>query len=165
MADPAAAVRPAIRMNGLALGNILRDDTFWYTTAAPIVFATGLENFQLVIPIQSDAHFVCASTMYTNSVEIGNVTATTAVSQLRVLNGGATIQLTDGGSQRFLSSANVPVNSIFGDARLPYIWPLTHLFRANSSINISITGTFGAAMTIRLIFAGFKIPRQNDLGI
>ena len=159
MADATAAMRPAVRMNGAALGNILRDDVFWYTPANPFTFTAANENFQGVIPIQSDAHFVCTATMYTNSVEVGNIVATTAVDRLRVNNGGAVIVITDGGSQRFLSSAPVPVSSIFGNAELPYIWPLTHLFKANTSINVSITGTLGAGQVIRLIFAGFKIPR------
>ena len=163
MADAAAAMRPAVRMNGLGLGNILTNDVFWYTPATPFLFTTGLENLQQAIPIQSDAHFICTASMYTNTLEVGNNTATTATPYVRVLNGGATLTLTDGGSQRFLSSANVPVSSIFGTGELPYIWPLTHLFRANTSINISITGV-GAVMagqSIRLVFAGFKVPLNS----
>ena len=41
--------------------------------------------------------------------------------------------------------------------KLPHIWEFTFLFRANTSIGVNITGTYGAPMTIRLIFSGMKI--------
>lgn len=149
---------PVRQMVGRGLGNVLEDSWFVYAPAAPFTFVTGLENFQVVIPIQSDAHFIVKASAYTNSVEIGNAVATTAVSKVNVLNGGAIVQLTDGSNNRFLSNVQVPLNLLFGDGRLPHIWEFSFLFKANTSIGINITGTLGAAQVIRLAFYGMKIP-------
>jgi hypothetical protein len=149
------------------IGNVIEDSWFIYAPANPFTFVTGLENFQVVIPIQSDAHFICKASAYTNSVEVGNIAANTSVQRLDILNGGAIIQLTDGGNNRFLSNVQVPLNLMFGDGRLPHLWEFTFLFRANTSIGINITGTLGAAQVIRLAFYGMKIPvgSRGDLGL
>jgi hypothetical protein len=163
---PGTPVTPVARM-GRGLGNVLEDSWFIYAPANPFTFVTGLENFQVVVPIQSDAHFICKASAYTNSVEIGNAVATTAVSKVLVLNGGAVIQLTDGSNNRFLSNVQVPLNLVFGDGRLPHIWEFSFLFKANTSLGINITGTLGAAQVIRLAFYGMKIPVNSrpDLGL
>ncbi len=158
----AAQKQPMIRLNPRGLGDITRDCFFQYVPPNPFTFTLGNENFQVAIPIQSDADFLCTSTAYTNSAEVGNMAAGTATPYVRVSNGGAVIQLTDGSSQRFLSSGQVPLNSLFGDGRLPHVWEYTHLFRANGSIVINITGMAAAApfagQVIRLVFSGFKVP-------
>lgn len=147
-------------LNPRGLGNILYDEFFEYTIT--FTFTTGAENFQQVIPIQSDAHFICMSTAYTNDHEIGNNAATTATPYVRIVNGGATVLLTDGGNQHFLSNAPVPVSTIFGSGELPHVWEFTHMFKANTPLAISITGMGAAApfagQTIRLIFSGMKVP-------
>jgi len=164
MANQLAAAQktPLVRMNPRGLGDITRDSFFQYAPPNPFTFAAGNENFQVAIQIQTDADFLCTSTAYTNSVEVGNAVATTATPYVRVSNGGAVIQLSDGSSQRFLSSVQVPLNSLFGDGRLPHIWEYTHLFRAGGSISINITGMAAAApfagQVIRLVFSGFKVP-------
>lgn len=164
MANQLAAAQktPLVRMNPRGLGDITRDCFFQYAPPTPFTFAVGNENFQTAIQIQTDADFLCTSTSYTNSVEVGNIVANTSVSKLEILNGGAVIQLSDGSSQRFLSSVQVPLNSLFGDGRLPHIWEYTHLFRAGGSISINITGMAAAApfagQVIRLVFSGFKVP-------
>lgn len=159
----AAAARRAIA-SGIGssasrrLGDITKDSFFQYSIA--YTFITGLDNFNNVIQILSDAHFLCMSTAYTNTLEVGNTAVTTAVSWLRIQDGGAVIQLTDGGTQRQLQNIQVPVCSLFGSGELPHVWEFTHLFRANTQIGINITG-IGAAVAgqvIRLIFTGMKIP-------
>lgn len=167
MADATQAVRSApIRMNPLGLGNILEDCFFQYAPQNPFTFTAGNENFQVVIPIQSDAHFVCVSSVYSNTNESGNAVATTSTPYIHITNGGAVIQLTDGGSNRPLSNVQVPVNSLFGfSAELPHIWAMPVLFRANTSIGINITGVAAtavfAAQVIRLTFNGYKIPLNS----
>lgn len=164
MANQLAAAQktPLVRMNPRGLGDITRDSFFQYAPPNPFTFALGSENFQTAIQIQTDADFLCTSTAYTNSAEIGNAAAGTAVSKVNILNGGAVIQLSDGSSQRFLSSVQVPLNALFGDGRLPHIWEYTHLFRAGGSIGINITGMGAVApfagQVIRLVFSGFKVP-------
>jgi hypothetical protein len=156
-------------LNARGLGNILFDEFFTYSIV--LTWTTGAENLQQVIPIQSDAHFVCMVSTYTNSHEVGNMAATTSTPYVNIWNGGAVVQLTDGGNQHFLSNIQVPVNSIFGTGQLPFIWPLTHLFRANTPLAINITGMGAAApfagQVIQLNFHGMKIPlaHAQQLGI
>jgi hypothetical protein len=149
---------------GRNLGNVIRDSIFLY--AVNITFgAGGVDNQTPVIPIQSDAHFLCVQTMMSNSSAVGNSVANTATSHVDILHGGAIVQLTDGGSQRLLSLIPVPANCLFGSAKEPYIWPFTHLFRANTFIGVNATGSVAGAAGIgmnnanlRLVFAGFKVP-------
>lgn len=163
--DQAAGV---VRMNPRGLGNVIRD-IFYQFTSTQWTFTLGSENFQQSLPIGSDSHFLWVSGAYTNSVEVGNIAATTAVSKLSVWNGGATVQITDGASQRFLSNFQVPVNNLFGSGELPHVVEFTHLFRANSYIGISITGMGAAApfagQKIQLTFSGFKVPIGSVPGL
>jgi len=162
-----AVVDGAPVMRAGRLGNILSDEFFQYAIA--FTFPAGTETFNQAIPVQSDAHFMVMSTAYTNSLEVGNIAANTSVNKLSVVNGGATVQLTDNGNQHFLSSQLVPVNVLFGSGELPHIWEMSHLFRANTGIGVLITGT-GAAVAgqvIRLVFSGMKIPKGSrpELGL
>lgn len=147
------------------LGDVLQDSWFTYAPQNPFTFPVGNENFQIVIPIQSDAHFIVKASSYTNSLEVNATPGSAAVSP--VLNGGGVIQLTDGSNNRFLSNVQIPINLLFGDGRLPHIWEFSFLFKANTSIGVNITGT-GAAVAgevIRLAFYGMKVPVNSRLGI
>lgn len=156
-----APVGIPVRLNPRGLGSVVRDAFFQYVTG-PLLFTLGSENLNPTITIQQDAHFICCSTAYTNTAESGQTVANQSVPFLQVTNGGALVQLTDGGSQRLMSSVPLPLSSLFGDGKLPHIWEFTHLFRANTTIGINITGMGAAApfagQTIRLTFSGFKIP-------
>ena len=161
-----AAMPPVVRMNVRNLADVTRD-TFFQYASNPFTFTNGNEAFSQAIQIQSDAHFLCVSLGYTNSLESGNATATTAVPFLVIPNGGALVQLTDGASQRFLSNVPVPVSTLFGReiANGPHVLELTQLFRANGFISINITGMAATAVfagqVIRLVFNGFKVPRNT----
>ena len=154
-------------LNARGLGNILWDEFFKYSIT--FTFTTGAENFQQVIPIQSDAHFICMSTAYTNSHEVGNAVATTSTPYVNIWNGGAVVQITDGGNQHFLSNIQVPVNVLFGTGQLPHIWEFTHMFRANTPLAINITGMGAAApfagQVIQLVFLGMKVPLAHAQAI
>jgi hypothetical protein len=146
------------QLAGRNLGSVIRDSFFQY--AVNLTFdGTGVNNLTPVIPIQSDAHFLCVQTMMSNSAAIGISGAGVGVEYLEILHGGAIVQLTDGGSQRLLSLIPIPANCLFGSAKEPYIWPFTHLFRANTFIGINATGSAAvmAAGNLRLVFAGFKV--------
>jgi hypothetical protein len=156
---PTRPVSGAYPRAGGSLGQITRDAFFQYTQVfgtAPNLFTVGTETFNITLPIQSDAHFICVMTQYDNSLQIN----TNAQQLPNLLGGGAVVLLTDTSAQRQLASAQVPINSLFGTAQRPYVWPFTHLFRANGGIGIQITGTAvaGAGQVIRLTFSGFKIP-------
>lgn len=131
------------------VGMIWRDSFFQY--AANFTFVTN-ETQQTTIPIQADAHFLCVMSMYDTSAAAGASGGTV------VAAGGTTVQLQDVAGQRFLSSIAVPASCLFGTAREPYVWPFTHIFRANGGIILIVTGTTGAPQTVRFVFAGFKVP-------
>lgn len=146
----AAGLRAAMPSNARALGQIVRDSFFQYVQN--FTFAGGTENFTVTIPVQSDAHFICVATQYDSSLQVGAGGGTILAA------GGSLVQLTDTSAQRFLQSAQVPISSLFGTAQRPYVWPFTHLFRANGGIGINITGVAAAGQVQRLVFSGFKIP-------
>lgn len=133
------------------LGSITRDAFFQFVQNFAFL---GTETQQATIQIQADAHFLCVMTTYdTNLAAAGGFGAGTA-SQF----GGTTVQVTDASSQRFLSSGPVPASALFGTAQRPFVWPFTHLFRANGGITIQATGVIAAAQTVRYVFSGFKVP-------
>lgn len=144
------------------LGDVTIDRFYQYSIAyGP--FVTGADNFNNTLQIASDAHFLCMSTAYTNDHEIGVSAGGVGVPWIRIINGGALIQLTDvrtGGQQ--LQNIQIPLCSLFGSGELPHVWEFTQLFYANSQIGINLTGMVAAApfvgQTIRLVFNGMKIP-------
>jgi hypothetical protein len=133
------------------LGDIMTDEFFEYIQT--VVFV-GSDNQQKVIPIQSDAHFLCISTYMNSSAASGAGTFMGAC----VNRGGSLVQLTDGGTQRQLQSGQVPANTLFGSAQRPFIWPFRKIFRANTNIGLNVTDTTAAAQTVDYVFGGFKIP-------
>lgn len=138
------------------LGDVFIDTFQQYGVAVGgAAFVTGLETLPATIPIQSDANFLCVHTLY----DPGIVDADTDP-RFTLLQGGVLVTITDGATQRALSNIPIPVNCLFGQATMPYMWPLTHLFRANTPIGIQVTGTAAAMIniTVRLIFGGFKVP-------
>lgn len=156
---PTRPISGAYPRPGGSLGQITRDAFFQYAITfgvAPLLFTVGTESFQLTVPIQSDAHFICVMSEYDNSL----AAATNNNGLAGLIGGGALVLLTDASAQRQLASAAVPVNTLFGTAQRPFVWPFTHLFRANGGITVNITGTSvaGAGQVVRLIFSGFKIP-------
>lgn len=70
-----------------------------------------------------------------------------------------TVVITDGGSQRQLMNAPVPVTGIFGTGQLPYRLIKPRLFRANAIITFQWTN-YDAANTYQLHadLHGFRIP-------
>lgn len=147
---------------GHTLGLMYKYERFDYSIA--IAFVTGLENFTPAIPIQNDAHFMCVEGTYTNS----GVTRAGGNANLEPIfaNGGALVQIIDGRTQKPLQNTRVPVDSIFGHGREPFVWPMPHLFASNSPLGIDITGIgvgppSMANTTLRLTFSGYKVPRSE----
>lgn len=133
------------------LGDIIFDEMFQYIQTVTFVNGeTQIKN----IPIQADAHFLCVATVMNSSIASGQSTFMGAC----VNRGGSMVQLTDGGTQRFLSSAQVPANTLFGSAQRPFIWPMRKVFRANTSITLTVTDTSAGAQVVDYVFCGFKIP-------
>jgi len=150
------------------LGDILFDSFFEYGIV--FTYTTGLEARIGTIPIQSDAHFMCVESMYDMHLTDVPAFASTGIGVLPALAaGGYLVQLTDGGTQRAMSNIFVPASTLFGSAQRPFVWPFTHLFKANTSIGVAATGigTPVALTTARFVFAGFKIPLGSvpELGL
>lgn len=68
------------------------------------------------------------------------------------------VQIVDTGSGRQLFNASVPVPSVFGRGELPFILPVSRIFKERSSIAVTVTN-FDAAVTynLRLSFIGTKL--------
>jgi hypothetical protein len=138
---------------GLKLGDILSDEFFQYEVT---VIFVGSDNQIKSIPIQADAHFIVVSSYYNSSAASGAGWMGSGLTR-----GGSLVQLTDGGTQRALSNAQVPVNTLFGSAQRPYVWPLRKMFRANTSITFNVTDTTAAAQTVDYVLGGFKVPLEH----
>jgi hypothetical protein len=136
----------------LSPGDLASVSYFEYVTA-PFVFVAN-ENQQQQIQIQYDSHFLWVHAMYDSTANTGQIGSGGAT----VANGGSLVQITDGKGPWQLSNGFVPVSNLFGTAQRPYVLPWTHVFIANSFIGVSLTGTTGAAQTVRLVFGGYKIP-------
>jgi hypothetical protein len=143
------------------LGNISRNAFFQYSQRFVFV---GNETQQQTIQIQADSHFLCMATLYdTNSLVVAPFAVGTGAQF-----GGSLVQLTDVAGQRLLSNNPLPASTLFGSAQRPFVWPFSHLFRANGGITLSVTGINAAsAQTMHYVFAGFKLPIGSvpELGI
>jgi hypothetical protein len=136
----------------VALSGVLKNSFFQY--AATFVFA-GNEVLNQTIQIQSDAHFIIVTTQYDTNIAANGGFPVGVGAQF----GGSLVLLTDTSGQRFLGSQAIPASTLFGTAQRPYVWPFTHLFRANGGIQIQATGIVAALpQTVRYVFSGYKIP-------
>lgn len=117
-----------------------------FSALAPAAQANG------VIQIQADSDFKWIKSVYYADIAAAAFTLTTAPVP------SVTVQITDGGTGRQITSNAVPVPSIFGRGELPFINPVPRVFRAKSSINITVAN-FDAAVTynLRLSFIGTKV--------
>lgn len=138
------------------LGQILRDSFFQQAVNVTMVGTVAGENQTPTIQIQNDADFLCVLTTYDSNIPaLGGFGA-----GVNAQFGGAIVQLTDGGSNRLLSNIPVPASALFGTAQRPFWWPLTHLFRANTFIGLSVSSVVavGSSWVLRFVFSGYKVP-------
>lgn len=117
---------------------------------------TGGTTANSSIQIQADSDFKWVKSSYHANIANGTQTDSSRVIAL------ATINITDTGSGRQLMSAPVPIEDIFGTGLLPYILPVPRIFRARSTISVSLAN-FTAATTynIRLSFIGTKLFKMG----
>lgn len=161
--NPAQQIRTA-GMQSIAaepkLGDLFYDEVFWYETT--VVF-TGSDTQLKSIQVQADAHFLWVWSAMNCSGASGAGTFQGA----GLDRGGSLVQITDGGTQRALMNAQVPADTIFGSAQRPCVNPLRKLFRANTTIQFSVTDITGGAQTTDYVLGGFKIPLEHgrELGI
>lgn len=124
----------------------------FYIYEAESLGLVSLTSSNDVINIEADSDFVLQKLSYEADIAAAAYTFTTNPIPL------ISIQLIDTGSGRQLMQNPIPVNSFFGDGKLPFYLPNPRRFERNSTIQVAFTN-FDAAVTynIRLAFIGYKI--------
>jgi hypothetical protein len=104
------------------------------------------------ITIQSDSDFKLTKLSLMADIAAAAVTEAGRIVPL------ATLMILDTGSGRQLFSAPVALGALFGTGGLPYILPVPRIFKARTSISLTLV-SYEAANTnnIRLAFHGSKI--------
>lgn len=104
------------------------------------------------IQVQADASFEWL--MSTCSGNLNGVTQPASDASIIPV----TVQIIDTGAGRSLSSAGVPINMIAGTGKQPYILPISRIFQANATIQVTATN-YGADTwnNLYLAFIGRKI--------
>lgn len=74
------------------------------------------------------------------------------------------IFITDSGSGRQLMNTPVPVNSIAGSGKLPYILPESRIFKGNSTVQFNMTNFSGTNQydNVALSLGGRKLFQQGQ---
>lgn len=108
------------------------------------------------IQVQADSDFKWIKATHESNIANAVQTDSTRVIPL------VTINLTDTGSGRQLMSAPVPIENIYGTGLLPFLLPVPRIFRARSTISVTVSN-FTAATTynIRLSFIGTKLFKMG----
>lgn len=101
------------------------------------------------IQIEADSDFLIQKLVEFTDVDGSALTAFTA--PLPVVR----VTIVDTGSGRQLMNQAVPVSSIFGSGRLPYILPTPKLFVKNSRINVTVEN-FSTGTNYRNLFLSFE---------
>lgn len=153
MFPPSMAVthKDYIQMNGQKPKYISKD-FFVYQLDFAAIAAAGVGTGS--IQIQADSDFRLEKTVY-----FASIAAATQTDSSRVIP-SMTAVIIDTGSGRQLSSAAMPIASLFGTAQDPFIWETPHIFQARSTLTINVAN-FDAAATyvLRLSFMGTKLYR------
>lgn len=125
------------------------------TPAQLAASATQTLNFL----VQNDSAFVICKTTYTIYD-----TSNAAIANLQPFgSGGASsitpvlITLVDGGAGRSLSDAGIPIDSWFGTAQFPRIWPIPKILDPNSTFTATAQNLVATTFHVRLAFHGYKV--------
>lgn len=136
-----------------ANGRQYTEDFFLYTVG-PFNLAASTTSNQS-INIQADADF---EWMYSTAFAfVASMTFVTPIIDNGIIP--LTVLITDGGSGRNLFNAAVPLGSLAGIGREPYVMPVTRIFMAKSTINFFFTNldTVNQWNGIQLTLHGRKI--------
>ncbi len=102
---------------------------------------------------QNDSDFIIMKTTFYASLAVA--TALTESTRILPL---ATVLLTDSGSGRNLQAEATQINALFGNANLPYIWPMPYKVNGNSTVTAALANyATGEAYVVRLQFHGVKV--------
>jgi len=115
---------------------------------AALVTATSAQSS---FTIQSDSSFLWQyGAMFVDLAAAGQVESNQIIPLV-------SCAITDSGSGRQLSSANVPLMAQFGNGRLPFMLPSPRFFRSQTQVNVSLTNfSNGVNYNIKLSFIGTK---------
>ena len=146
-----------IQQSGIAPGGtpganpqVIAEDFYTYLIRFQTLAAGATDNG--FIQIEADSDFLIQKLTSFTDVDGTAITQETEAVPL------VTTTIVDTGSGRQLMNAPVPVVSIFGSGRLPFILPTPKLFTKNSRINVNVFN-FGAVDydNLWLNFTGKKI--------
>jgi len=116
----------------------------------------GVGTANGAIQIQSDSDFELQKLSFFADIAGAVQTESSRVLPL------VTFQATDTGTGRQLFAIDMPIPSLMGDGRIPFILPTTKVFSANSSVAFTVTN-YSAATTynVRMALIGSKLFRYG----
>lgn len=128
----------------------IREEFYVYSTGRLSALATGA-SLTTNIQIQADSDFVIEKLTYAADLAAAALTFNTQI----IPNVSVLLTLT--GSGLTLTNVPVPIPSIFGDARLPFILPYPRLLPASSTLQVLLTSYEAASQpSLTLNFIGRK---------
>lgn len=114
------------------------------------------------IQIQDDSHFLAVA---------GVALVTDAATDGTVINSpsnanasGKLVLVTDVATGVPLSQVPVPLESLFGTAQLPAVWPMPRLFRKGGTIATQVASASAANHNVRISYWGIRIYPNIPLG-
>jgi len=127
-------------------------DYFWYVST-PADLSTVAPQAQSLIQLDADSQFAWLATSY--QADIANATLTEATNVIPLL----LVNIQDGGSGKYLSSAPLPVATIAGDGKRPYRLIGPRIFQPSATVNFNWTNNVvaGTTLSISLVFHGVKL--------
>lgn len=126
-------------------------DLFVYQVPAFDNLAAGAVQTQQII-VQADSDFEWVQAVYEFDLAAAQFTYSTRPMP------NMSVVIVDTGSGRQLMSGSVPVTSLFGQPENPYVLPITRTFKANASVQFTVTNFDAATATghLRLSLIGYK---------
>lgn len=148
-----------VGMDGTYLAE--RRDFYVYEASTTIGTPIPVSGQQTdTIQIEADSNFILQKLTYHAQAPAGTALAADALGlvESQKIIPPVAIQLIDTGSGRQLMQNPIPIPSLFGDGKLPFILPNPRMFMRNSTIqvvftNLDATNTY----TVRLAFIGYKV--------
>lgn len=141
--------------------------TFDYFAYSIIIDLDASGTAQGQFLVQNDSAFAITSTCY-----IATNQTNAAIIDLQPFGSGldegitdATILLTDTGSGRQLSDARIAIDTLFGTAQRPFMWPRPKLLPPASTFQASLQNLQAVDMRLRLTFHGYKIFGEGVRGM
>lgn len=118
-----------------------------------ITISDAAPTGQLSVPIQTDSDFELLEIAEATDIAGAPQTQSTRIIPL------VTIAITQSGSGVDIFPQPVPLSSVAGDGRLPFILPESKIWQANSSMSITLAryAEVGTTYNIRLSFIGRKL--------